>query len=171
MNSKQGIAREQMSMFSLDCVITKDNPVRLIDLFVEQLDLAALGFSRTTVKKEGCPPYHAKDMLKLYYYGYLNRVRSSRKLASECSRNVEVWWLLHQLMPGYHTIADFRKDNADAFKKAFKMFVSFLKGEDMLSAEMVAIDGTKIRAQNNKKNNFNEAGLAKHAAYIENKTK
>src|SRR6266513_3971864 len=170
MNNKQGVAREQMSMFSLDCLITKDNPVRLIDLFVEQLDLAALGFSRTTVKKEGCPPYHAKDMLKLYYYGYLNRVRSSRKLASECSRNVEVWWLLHQLMPGYHTIADFRKDNADAFKKAFKMFVSFLKGEDMLSAEMVAIDGTKIRAQNNKKNNFNEAGLAKHAAYIENKT-
>jgi transposase len=170
MDYKQGIAREQMSMFSLDCLITKDNPVRLIDMFVEQLDLAVLGFSRITVKKEGCPPYHAKDMVKLYYYGYLNRVRSSRKLASECSRNVEVWWLLHQLMPGYHTIADFRKDNAAAFKKAFKMFVSFLKGEDMLSAEMVAIDGTKIRAQNNKKNNFNEAGLAKHAAYIENKT-
>ena len=167
MNSKQGIAREQMSMFSLDCLITKDNPVRLIDMFVEQLDLAALGFSRITVKKEGCPPYDAKDMVKLYYYGYLNRVRSSRKLASECSRNVEVWWLLHQLMPGYHTIADFRKDNADAFKKVFKMFVSFLKGEDMLSAEMVAIDGTKIRAQNNKKNNFNEGKIERHLAYID----
>ena len=170
MNSKQGIAREQMSMFSLDCLITKNNPVRLIDLFVEQLDLGQLGFSKTTVKKEGCRPYHAKGLLKLYYYGYLNRVRSSRKLEAECERNVEVWWLLHQLMPGYHTIADFRKDNADAFKKAFKIFVSFLKGEALLSAETIAIDGTKIRAQNNKKNNFNEAGLAKHLAYIENKT-
>jgi len=170
MNYKQGIAREQMSMYSLDCLIAKDNPVRLIDMFVEQLDLIELGFSKTVVKQEGCPPYQAKDMLKLYYYGYLNRVRSSRKLESECSRNVEVWWLLHQLMPGYHTIADFRKDNADAFKKAFKIFLSFLKGEDMLSAETVAIDGTKIRAQNNKKNNFNEVSLAKRAAYIETKT-
>jgi transposase len=170
MSCKQGIAREQMSMFSLDCVITKDNPVRLIDLFVEQLDLSELGFNKTVVKKEGCPPYHAKDILKLYYYGYLNRVRSSRKLEAECSRNIEVWWLLRQLMPGYHTIADFRKDNADAFKKAFTMFVSFLKEEEILSAAVVAIDGTKIRAQNNKKNNFNEAGLIKHLAYIENKT-
>jgi transposase len=170
MSYKQGIARQQMSMFSLDCLITADNPVRLIDMFVEQLDLAGIGFTKTVVNKEGCPPYHAKDLLKLYYYGYLNRVRSSRKLEAECTRNIELWWLLHQLMPGYHTIADFRKDNADAFKKAFKIFVSFLKGEDMLSAEMIVIDGTKIRAQNNKKNNFNEAGLAKHAAYIENKT-
>jgi transposase len=80
MNYKQGISREQMSMFSLDCLITKDNPVRLIDMFVEQLDLAELGFTKTVVKKEGCPPYHAKEILKLYYYGYLNRVRSSRKL-------------------------------------------------------------------------------------------
>lgn len=170
MSYKQGIAREQMSMFSLDCVITNNNAVRLIDLFVEQLDLSVLGFTKTTVKKEGCPPYNAKDMLKLYYYGYLNRIRSSRKLEAECTRNIELWWLLHQLMPGYHTIADFRKDNAVAFKNAFKMFVSFLKGEELLSAETIAIDGTKIRAQNNKKNNFNEAGLAKHAAYIENKT-
>ena len=132
MSYKQGIAREQMSMFSLDCVITNNNAVRLIDLFVEQLDLAVLGFTKTTVKKEGCPPYNAKDMLKLYYYGYLNRIRSSRKLEAECTRNIELWWLLHQLMPGYHTIADFRKDNAVAFKKAFKMFVSFLKGEELL---------------------------------------
>lgn len=170
MSYKQGIAREQMSMFSLDCVISTDNPVRLIDMFVEQLDLTGIGFNKTVVKKEGCPPYHAKDLLKLYYYGYLNRVRSSRKLEAECTRNIELWWLLHQLMPGYHTIADFRKDNAPAFKKAFKIFVSFLKGEDLLSAEIIAIDGTKIRAQNNKKNNFNEAGLAKRIAYIENKT-
>ncbi|MDN3653998.1 transposase [Ferruginibacter paludis] len=86
MSYKQGIAREQMSMFSLDCVITNNNAVRLIDLFVEQLDLAVLGFTKTTVKKEGCPPYNAKDMLKLYYYGYLNRIRSSRKLEAECTR-------------------------------------------------------------------------------------
>lgn len=159
-----------MSMFSLNCLIASDNPVRLIDLFVEQLDLAALGFTKTDVKQEGCPPYHAKDMLKLYYYGYLNRVRSSRKLASECMRNVEVWWLIHQLMPAYHTIANFRKDNAVAFKKAFKQFVSFLKGEELVSAKIVAVDGTKIRAQNNKDKNFNEAALVKRIAYIENKT-
>ena len=91
MSYKQGIAREQMSMFSLDCVITADNPVRLIDLFVEQLDLAKIGFTKTVLNKEGCPPYHAKDLLKLYYYGYLNRVRSSRKLEAECTRNIELW--------------------------------------------------------------------------------
>lgn len=169
MDFKQGIAREQMSMFSLDCLIANDHPVRLIDMFVEQLDLYKLGFSKTTVKQEGCPPYQAKDLLKLYYYGYLGGVRSSRKLEAECQRNIEVWWLMRQLRPGYHTIADFRKNNPAALKGAFKMFVSFLKGEDMLSAGLVAIDGTKIRAQNNRKNNYNETKLAKHLAYIENK--
>jgi transposase len=170
MNFKQGINREQISMFSLDCLILKDNPVRLIDLFVDQLDLDKLGFSKTTVKQEGCPPYQAKDLLKLYYYGYIGSVRSSRKLEAECERNIEVWWLIRQLRPGYHTIADFRKNNPAALKSAFKMFVSFLKGEDMLSSELVAIDGTKLRAQNSRRNNYNEAKLARHLAYIENKT-
>lgn len=159
MNFQQGRAREQMSMMSLECEIGVNNPVRVIDLFVDQLNLNTLGFSKTSFKQEGRPPYQAKDMLKLYYYGYLNRVRSSRRLEAECKRNIEVWWLLHELRPGYHTIADFRRDNADALKEAFKKFVSFLKGADMFSKKLIGIDGTKLRAQNNKKNNFNEDKL------------
>ena len=169
MNVQKGISREQMWMISLDMEISSDSVVRLIDLFVGHLNLEALGFTKTKAKKEGCPIYQASDMLKLYYYGYFNRIRSSRKLAAECCRNVELWWLLHQLKPGYHTIADFRKDNPAALKNSFKMFVSFLKGEDLLGGELVAIDGTKIRAQNNKSNNYNEAKLKKHLEYIEAK--
>lgn len=169
MNYQQGNPREQMSMMSLDCEIAADNPVRLIDLFVDQLDLIRLGFNKTSFKQEGRPCYRAADLLKLYYYGYLNRVRSSRRLEAECKRNIEVWWLLGELKPGYHTIADFRKNNGDALKNAFKIFVSFLKGEDMFSKELIAVDGTKIKAQNSNKNNFNEARLKKHLVYIENK--
>jgi transposase len=169
MNYQQGIPREQMSMMSLESEISADNAVRVIDLFVDQLDLNKLGFNKISYKPEGRPPYQAADMLKLYYYGYLNRIRSSRKLEAECRRNIEVWWLLRELKPGYHTIADFRKDNADALKNAFKIFVSFLKGQDLFSKELIAVDGTKLRAQNNNKNNFNEARLKKHLAYIDNK--
>ncbi len=169
MNFKQGISREQISMVSPECFIASDNPVRVIDMFVEQLDLRELGFTKTTLGKEGRPPYEAKYLLKLYYYGYLNRIRSSRKLEAECLRNVELWWLIYQLNPAYHTIADFRKDNAAALKKAFKVFVAFLKGENLLGGKAITTDGTKLRAQNNKKNNFNEAKFAKSLEYIESK--
>jgi transposase len=169
MNYQHGKSREQMSMMSLECEIAADNAVRVIDLFVDQLDLNELGFNKTSFKQEGRPSFQAADLLKLYYYGYLNRVRSSRRLEAECKRNIEIWWLIRELKPGYHTIADFRKDSADALKNAFKMFVSFLKGENMLSKELIAVDGTKIRAQNSNKNNFNEARLKKHLTYIENK--
>lgn len=169
MNVQKGISRDQFWMISLDMEISADSAVRLIDLFVNHLDLEKLGFTKTKAKKEGCPIYQASDMLKLFYYGYLNRIRSSRKLAAECGRNIELWWLLGQLKPGYHTIADFRKGNPKALKNAFKMLVSFLKGEDLLGGELVAIDGTKIRAQNSKSNNFNEAKLKKHLEYIEAK--
>jgi transposase len=169
MNCQQGKSREQMSMMSLECEIAADNPVRLIDLFVDQLDLDKLGFNKTSFKQEGRPSYQAADLLKLYYYGYLNRVRSSRRLEAESKRNIEVWWLIRELKPGYHTIADFRKDNTDALKNAFKMFVSFLKGENMFSNELVGVDGTKLRAQNSRKNNFTETRLQNHITYIENK--
>lgn len=169
MNYKQGISREQISMMSLECLIAKDNPVRVIDLFVEQLDLGKLGFSKTTLNKEGRPSYEGRHMLKLYYYGYLNKVRSSRKLEAECMRNTELWWLIYQLTPSYHTIADFRKDNAAAFKNAFKMFVAFLRGEDLFDGKTIAVDGTKVRSQNNKKNNFNEAKFTRSFEYIEAK--
>jgi len=157
-------------MISLDMEVSGDSVARLIDLFVGHLDLGALGFTKTKAKKEGCPMFQASDLLKLYYYGYFNRIRSSRRLAAECCRNVELWWLLNQLKPGYHTIADFRKDNPVALKNSFKMFVSFLKGEELLGGELVAIDGSKIRAQNNKSNNYNEAKLKKHLEYIEAKS-
>lgn len=170
MSNSKRISREQLSMSSLDCFIAPDNAVRVIDLFVDQLSLQELGFKKTRAQLEGRPPYEAGEMLKLYYYGYLNRIRSSRKLEAECIRNVEIWWLLHQLTPGYHTIADFRKDNAESLKKAFKMFIAFLKGGDMFEGKLIAVDGTKLRAQNNKKNTFNEEKLNKSLAYIEAKT-
>jgi transposase len=169
MNIKTGIDRTKDITICLEGLIAEDNVVRLIDAFVSVLELDALGFTKTKVNKEGCPMYHAKDMLKLYYYGYINRTRSSRKLEAECIRNVEVWWLLGGLKPGYHTIADFRKDNPASLKKAFKMFVSFLKGEDAFGKELLTQDGTKIRAQNNKRNNYNDQKLQKHLKYIEGK--
>lgn len=164
---KQGIPREQISRICTDSLIADDNPVRVIDMFVEQQDLVLLGFTKTKLSKEGRPPYEARHLLKLFYYGYLNKIRSSRKLEAECLRNIELWWLIYQLAPAYHTIADFRKDNADPFKKAFKCFVAFLKGEELIDGKVVAVDGTKIRAQNNKKNNFNEPKFAKSDEYIE----
>jgi transposase len=167
MNFKQGISREQISMMCPEALIGSDNPVRVIDMFVEQLDLVELGFSKTKLSKEGRPPYEAKYLLKLFYYGYINKIRSSRKLEAECLRNVELWWLIYQLNPGYHTIADLRKDNADAFKNAFKVFIAFLRGEDLFDGKVIAVDGTKIRAQNNKNNNFNEGKFAKSLEYIE----
>lgn len=169
MNFKQGVSREQISMMSPEGFIAGDNPVRVIDMFVEQLDLVELGFTKTKLRKEGCPSFEARHLLKLLYYGYINRIRSSRKLEAECVRNVELWWLIYQLAPGYHTIADFRKDNADAFKKAFKQFVGFLKGEDLVDGKALTVDGTKIRAQNNKKNNFNENKFASSQEYIDSK--
>jgi transposase len=170
MNIKTGIPREANINICLESAISEDNVVRLIDAFVEAMDLEELEFTKTKPKKEGCPIYHAKGMLKLFYYGYFNRIRSSRKLEAECLRNIEVWWLIHQLKPGYHTIADFRKDNASCLPKAFKMFVSFLKGEDVFGKELLTVEGTKIRAQNNKSNNFNAEKLQKHLKYIEGKT-
>jgi len=169
MNIKKGIDREASINISLDANIAEDNVVRLIDAFVDVLNLDAIEFSKTKPKKEGCPMYHANDMLKLYYYGYFNRIRSSRRLEAECVRNIEVWWLIRQLKPNYHTIANFRKDNSKPLKNAFKLFVSFLKGEDVFGKELLTVDGTKIRAQNNKSNNYNEEKLQKHLKYIEGK--
>jgi transposase len=169
MNVKTGIARDKSFGICLETSIADDNPVRLIDAFVEMLDLEKLGFTKTKPKKEGCPIYHASDMLKLHYYGYLNKVRSSHKLEAECNRNIELWWLVRQLKPSYHTIANFRKDNPKALKKAFNMFVSFLKDQDMFDKELLAQDGTKVRAQNNKRNNYNTKKLENHLKYISGK--
>jgi len=165
-----GIQRNQMMLSSLEDTITADNPVRFIDAFVGTIDLEKLGFSIRVLKTEGRPSFETAVFLKVYLYGYLNGIRSSRKLEKECLRNLELQWLLCGLAPNYHTIADFRKDNPKALKQLFKLFVSFLKDADLIAGETIAIDGTKSRAHNSKKANFSPKKIDKHLAYIEEKT-
>lgn len=155
-------------MMSMEMLIAPDNEVRVIDAFVEAIDTKKLGFANT-LAAEGHPPFHPKIFLKLYLYGYMNRVRSSRRLEKECERNVEVKWLLGNLVPNYHSIADFRKQYGKQFKAVFKLFVLFLRGEKLLGRKTVGIDGSKFRAVNSKKNNYNEKKVKKHLEYIENK--
>lgn len=165
-----GIARNQMVFTSLEDSISEDNPVRFIDAFVENIDLKALGFELRTPKTEGRPSFNTQIFLKIYLYGYLNGLRSSRKLEKESIRNIELQWLLCGLLPNYHSISDFRKDNPSSLKKLFKVFVSFLKDADLIAGETIAIDGTKSRAHNSKKANFNQKKIDRHLAYIEEKT-
>jgi transposase len=125
MHHIQGCDRNQTLLLpnSVDDYIGPDNPVRFVDAFVEQLDLQGIGFWRVEPRETGRPGYHPADLLKLYIYGYLNRVRSSRRLEAETRRNLEVMWLLRELTPDFKTIADFRKDNRGAFKPVFRQFV------------------------------------------------
>ncbi|MDY0989379.1 transposase [Flavobacterium sp. CFBP9031] len=135
-----------MHISSLKDAISPDNQVRFIDAFVSFVDLPKLGFEVKTLKEEGRPSYNIKTFLKIYLYGYLNGIRSSRKLEKECYRNIEMQWLLEDIRPNYHSISDFRKDNPLALKNLFKLFVSFLKDADLIGCETIAIDGTKSRA-------------------------
>lgn len=165
-----GLPRNQMVFSSLEDTILPENPVRFIDAFVEALSLETLGFSVQSIKGEGRPSFDTKIFLKIYLYGYLNGLRSSRKLEKECARNIELQWLLCAIIPNYHSISDFRKQNPSGLKKLFKLFVSFLKDADLIGCEIIAIDGTKSRAHNSKKANFNQKKIDKHLAYIEAKT-
>lgn len=165
-----GISRQQMRFSSLEDTISPDNQVRFIDAFVEYIDISKLDFAVKTLKTEGRPSFNSKVFLKIYLYGYLNGVRSGRDLEKECFRNMEMQWLLEDIRPNYHSISDFRKDNPIALKKLFKLFVSFLKEVDLIGCETIAIDGTKNRAHNSKKANFNQKKIDKHLAYIEAKT-
>jgi transposase len=146
---------------SLDEYVGQDNPVRFIDAFVEGLDLTAAGFIRVASKTTGRPGYSPKDLLKLYIYGYLNRVRSSRRLEAETHRNIEVIWLLRHLKPDFKTIADFRRDNHKAFRSVFRQFVLLCRQLDLYGRELLAVDGTRIKAVNNKDRNFTRASLTK----------
>lgn len=170
MEIKASIQRDQISFSSIEDSIEKDNPVRVIEAFVEHIDLKELLFEIGDEKTEGRPSYNPKVFLKLYFYGYLNGVRSSRKLAKECVRNIEVQWLLCKLLPNYHSISDFRKNNPKALRNTFKLFVLFLKDADLVSGQLVAIDGTKVRANNSKKSNFSVSKIDRHLEYIETKT-
>ena len=164
------INRQQITFGSLEEKVAADNPVRFIDAFVDTLDLSKLGFVCTTLKSEGRPPFHPKVFLKLYLYSYQNGLRSSRKMTKECSRNVELQWLIGELCPNYHSIADFRKINSTALRNTFKLFVDFLKHADLIGGELIAIDGTKVRASNSKKNNYSPKKIERHLEYIEAKT-
>lgn len=141
-----------------------DNPVRFIDAFVDQLDLFGLGFVRAEAKETGRPGYHPGDLLKLYIYGYLNRIRSSRRLEAEAHRNLEVIWLMRQLSPDFKTIADFRRENRGAFRKVFRAFVALCRDLDLFGRELIAIDGTRIKAVNSRERNFTKAKLDKALA-------
>jgi transposase len=163
-----GKDRDQLEIFSLEQAIDANNEVRLIDAFVKSIDLEQVGFS-VDFGENGRPAYHPGDLLRLYLYGYLNRIRSSRHLEKECKRNLELMWLLRGLAPDHNTIANFRKDNPQAIKKVFRMTVQLAKQFDLIGGQLLAGDSTKLRAQNSKKNNFNPKKIALHLNRIDEK--
>src|ERR1035438_7209327 len=165
----QGTHREQTYITCLDEFISNDNPVRLIDAFIEKLEIEKLGI-KMPKSEEGRPAFHPQALLKLYLYGYMNRLRSSRRLERECQRNIEVRWLLQTLTPCYKTIADFRKDNPKALKQVFSIFTVFLREQQLIEGKIEVIDGSKYRAKNSKKNNYNIDKIERHQRYINNKT-
>src|SRR5450759_445572 len=165
----EGSDRGQSTLFP-ECVadwIGEDNPVRVIDVFVEELDLAELGFGGVDPEVTGRPSYHPAVLLKLYIYGYLNRVQSSRRLEREAGRNVEVMWLTGRLAPDHKTIADFRKDNGRAIRQVCARFVALCRAMGLLTQASVAIDGSKFKAVNNRDRNFTRAKMERRMAQIE----
>jgi transposase len=165
----EGIDRGQGTLFPecLEDWIGEDNPVRVIDVFVDELDLGGLGFERVQPEATGRPAYHPSVLLKLYIYGYLNRVQSSRRLEREAGRNVEVMWLTERLAPDHKTIADFRKDNGAAIRKVCAQFVALCRQLGLLAAASVAVDGSKFKAVNNRDRNFTAAKMQRRMAQIE----
>src|SRR5262252_3953885 len=157
----EGEDRSQSTLFPehLDDYIAEDNPVRAIDVFVDELDLEKLGFDGMQPEVTGRPAYHPTTLLKIYIYGYLNRVQSSRRLEREAQRNVELIWLTGRLMPDFKTIADFRKDNGEAIRRACREFVLLCRSLNMFKEATVAIDGSKFKAVNNRDKNFTEHKL------------
>jgi transposase len=165
----EGTDRGQSTLFP-DCLedwICEDNPVRAIDVFVDELALAELGFDGVDPEATGRPSYHPSMLLKLYIYGYLNRVQSSRRLESEAGRNIEVMWLTGRLVPDHKTIADFRKDNGPAIRKVCAQFVALCRELGLLANASVAIDGSKFKAVNNRDRNFTRAKMERRLAQIE----
>ncbi|HSV87837.1 MAG TPA: transposase [Bacteroidales bacterium] len=166
----RGQNRHQATIFpiTLDQAISADNQARTIDVFVDSLNFEEYGFL-TTFEENGRPAYHPNVLLKLYIYGYLNRIRSSRGLEKECGRNIELMWLLGMLVPDHNTISNFRRDNCPGIKKVFRATVGITKYFNLIGGELLAGDSTKLRAQNSKKNNFNQKKVDRHLQYIEEK--
>jgi transposase len=165
----EGTDRGQNTLFPecLEDWIGEDNPVRVIDVFIDELDLAELRFGGVDPEATGRPSYHPSVLLKLYIYGYLNRVQSSRRLEREAGRNVEVMWLTARLAPDHKTIADFRKDNGAAIRKVCAQFVALCRAIGLLTNASVAIDGSKFKAVNNRDKNFTRAKMERRLAQIE----
>ena len=165
----EGIDREQGTLFP-ECLadwIEEDNPVRVIDAFVDKLDLSGLGFDGVAPEATGRPSYHPSVLLKLYIYGYLNRVQSSRRLEREAIRNVEVMWLTGRLAPDHKTIADFRKDNGRAIRKVCAQFIELCRTVGLLTHASVAIDGSKFKAVNTRDKNFTRGKVERRRAQLE----
>lgn len=166
-----GQSRYQTTMFpeTLDELIAQDHPVRVIDAFVDSLDLYGLGFKKAIAQATGRPPYAPGDLLKLYVYGYLNRVRSSRMLEREARRNIEVLWLVNRVQPTYKTIADFRKDHPQAIISVCREFIRFCRAQQLFDGELLAIDGTKIQAVASHKRVITPKRLQEQMAAIDQK--
>ena len=161
----EGEPRTQSTLFPerLEDYIDEDNPVRVVEAFIDGLDLEKLGFEGMIPKQTGRPAYHPSTMLKLYVYGYLNRIQSSRRLEREAGRNVELMWLLGRLVPDFKTIANFRKDNGKAIRKVCAEFIGLCRKLDLFSQGQVAIDGSKFKAVNNRDRNFTPAKIKRRA--------
>ena len=164
----EGEDRYQATLFPerLDDYVSEDDPVRVVDVFIDDLDVSGLGF-KSEPAATGRPGYHPKTMLKLYVYGYLNRVQSSRRLERESRRNIELMWLTGRLAPDFKTIADFRKDNGEAIRLVCREFVMLCKKLKLLSAKLVAIDGSKFKAVNSRDRNFTRAKMKRRLEKVE----
>jgi transposase len=165
----EGENRSQCTLFpeSLDDYIAEDNPIRVVDVFVDELDLKALGFEGAEPEETGRPAYHPGTLLKIYIYGYLNRIQSSRRLERETQRNVELIWLTGRLSPDFKTIADFRKDNGKAIRRVCREFVVLCRSLNLFSEAIVAIDGSKFKAVNNRDKNFTDHKLKARMQQLE----
>ena len=165
----QGESRSQCTLLPecLDDYITENNPVRVVDVFVDELDLGKLGFEGVAPAATGRPAYHPAILLKLYIYGYLNRIQSSRRLEKESQRNVEMMWLTGRLMPDFKTIANFRKDNGKSIRNVCRQFVLICRELNLFAEAMVAIDGSKFKAVNNRDRNFTAAKIERRRQQIE----
>jgi transposase len=164
----EGLDRSQTTLLPecIDDYVDEDNPVRAVDAFVDMLDLAALGFD-VEPEATGRPGYHPATLLKLYVYGYLNQVQSSRRLERECGRNLELIWLMGRLKPDFKTIADFRRDNGSAIRKVCRQFIALCRDIDLLDASLVAIDGSKFKAVNAKAKNYTREKLKRRLGEID----
>lgn len=169
MRYKQGSSRQQTSILppSIEDYIALDSPVRVIDAFVQSLDMIELGFDKALTARTGCKPYDPADLLKLYLYGYLNQMTSTRRLEKECHRNLEVMWLMCQLAPDFKTIADFRKNNSVAIKCACRSLIKFCRKLGLIQGQLVAIDGSKFKAAASKQQAMTKAQLKKHLQSID----